>query len=291
MAKSMTGFGKAEIKTEFRKICIELRSLNSKQIDISLRLPGIYREMEMDIRNILTSRMVRGKVDMIITYEEDVVSEVNNINRELVAGYYKQACSIADELKLNIPEDVLSTLLRMPDVFKSEKSEITAQEKALFMECLNTAICELDNFRIQEGKALLSDMLNRVDYIEDALGKIQPFEQSRMDDIKQRIRHNLSSTVEEARIDINRFEQELVYYIEKIDITEEKVRLKNHCAYFKDVVCEDDNPGRKLGFIAQEMGREINTLGSKANNSNIQKIIVGMKDELEKIKEQILNVL
>ena len=287
----MTGFGKAEKKTEFRTICIELRSLNSKQIDINLRLPGIYREMEMDIRNMLTNRMVRGKVDMLVTYEEDAVSEGNNINKELVSGYYKQACNIADSLNLNIPEDILNTLLRMPDVFKSEKSEITAQEKALFMECLSSAIYELDNFRIQEGKALLSDMLNRVDYIEDALVKIQPFEQSRMDDIKQRIRHNLSGTVEEARIDTNRFEQELVYYIEKIDITEEKVRLKNHCIYFKDVVGEEDNPGRKLGFIAQEMGREINTLGSKANNSNIQKIIVGMKDELEKIKEQILNIL
>lgn len=291
MSKSMTGFGKVEVETPARKIHIEIRSLNSKQADISLRLPGIYRELEPEIRALLTKRLVRGKIDFSASYDELSSKSTEFFNKALIREYHTEVISMAQELGLAVPDDILNTLLRLPDVLKNEQKGIEETEKEIFMQGVNQALDAMDTFREQEGHALLLDIQHRVDFIEEAILRVEPFESARIEQIRDRIRKNLLEVAEEAHLDKNRLEQELIYFLEKIDITEEKVRLRNHCAYFRETAANDDAVGRKLGFISQEMGREINTLGSKANDARIQQIVVGMKDELEKIKEQILNIL
>ena len=291
MIKSMTGFGKVEVDAPERKIHIEIKSLNSKQADVNLRLPGLYRELEPEIRTLLSKRLIRGKIDFSANYEELSATQPEVFNRALIKEYYAEVTGLAKELNLEVPSDILNTLLRMPDVMKNEQKEVSNQEKIAFMRGVNEALNAMDAFREQEGKALLADILLRTGFIEKALEAVQPYEVARIEYIRQRIRQNLLEVIEEAHLDTNRLEQELIYYLEKIDITEEKVRLRNHCNYFRETLNESEAVGRKLGFITQEMGREINTLGSKANDTRIQQIVVGMKDELEKIKEQILNIL
>ncbi len=291
MIKSMTGFGKVEVDAPERKIHIEIKSLNSKQADVNLRLPGLYRELEPEIRTLLSKRLIRGKIEFSANYEELSATQPEVFNRALIKEYYAEVTGLAKELNLEVPSDILNTLLRMPDVMKNEQKEVSNQEKIAFMRGVNEALNAMDAFREQEGKALLADILLRTGFIEKALEAVQPYEVARIEYIRQRIRQNLLEVIEEAHLDTNRLEQELIYYLEKIDITEEKVRLRNHCNYFRETLNESEAVGRKLGFITQEMGREINTLGSKANDTRIQQIVVGMKDELEKIKEQILNIL
>ncbi len=289
----MTGFGKAEAVLEHKKITVEIRSLNSKQLDLSMRVPSIYRQSEYEIRNLVAKRMLRGKVDVYISYETIGKSGSVALNREVFGDYLAQLRSIAAENGLPWNEAMapaaLTAVLRLPDAVQNEVADIPDEE----IEALKGAVCEaldrMDAFRQQEGAILIADLLGRIDRIERLKNDILPYEKARTENIRNRIRENIESLG--IAVDGNRLEQEMIYYLEKLDVTEEKVRLQNHCDYFREVSRSEDGVGRKLGFIAQEMGREINTLGSKANEATMQKMVVGMKDELEKIKEQLLNIL
>jgi uncharacterized protein (TIGR00255 family) len=292
MLISMTGFGKAEVQINGKNITVEVKSLNSKQLDLNVKTPMIYRDREYDIRNLLSSKLIRGKIDFYINYDEKKENTSAPINAGVFKSYYQQIQAISDDCKISLSDEpIFQTILRLPDVLKIEKVEVTDDEwKALF-SCIDAAIEKMLLFRQQEGKALEKDITERVRVIEDLLEKVEPFEKQRMETVKSRLQENLKNLGKEIKIDNDRFEQELIYYMEKIDITEEKVRLRNHCEYFISTVNENLPVGRKLGFILQEMGREINTLGSKANQADIQKFVVLMKDELEKIKEQSMNIL
>lgn len=287
----MTGFGKAEVQVNGKTISVEVKSLNSKQLDLNVKVPMIYRDREYEIRNILSTKLTRGKIDFYINYDEKKENAAAPINAGIFKSYYQQIEAISADC--NIPlsnEPVFQTILKLPDVLKIEKVEVSDEEwKALF-ECINTAIEKMILFREQEGKALEKDITARVRMIEDLLVKVEPFEKQRLDTVKAKLQDSLKS-LKDVKVDNDRFEQEIIYYLEKMDVTEEKVRLRNHCEYFINTVNETHPVGRKLGFILQEMGREINTLGSKANQADMQKIVVLMKDELEKIKEQSLNIL
>lgn len=289
MIKSMTGYGKASLENEGKKITVEIRSLNSRQFDLSLRLASVFREKELELRNLLSKHLERGKVDFSLYFEaaEEVVGPV--INRELARSYFKQLQSLSQELGTG-SNDLLHLVMKMPDVMKGEKPEFDEKEWEHASSTVNEAIKAFQNFRAEEGKVLQEEFTKRINLIMSFLSEIESQDSSRIKNIKQRIHKSLEEVVDKERIDENRFEQELIFYLEKIDITEEKLRLKTHCDYFIKTM-EEDSPGRKLGFITQEIGREINTIGSKANNADIQKIVVQMKDELEKVKEQLLNVL
>ncbi|NHB67778.1 YicC family protein [Bacteroidales bacterium M08MB] len=289
----MTGFGKAEVMVNGKKIVVEVKSLNSKQLDISaLKMPMIYKEKELEIRNKLSQSIVRGKVDFYVSVEKDASSSAPTINREVFKSYLEQISSITSELKMPMQsEPLVQTILRLPDIFNAQADEISDDEWNSLLNCVDMAIANLNTFRDQEGKITEQDLVNKVNSIGELLQQVSPFEGERIETIKNRITENLEKMGNDASVDKNRFEQELIYYMEKFDVNEEKVRLTNHCKYFIDTLNDDEPAGRKLGFIAQEMGREINTLGSKANHAEIQKIVVRMKDELEKIKEQLLNVL
>lgn len=291
MIKSMTGYGKAECEFQQKKISIEVKSLNSKQLDLNLRIPSIYREKELDIRNEINRELVRGKVEVSISIECASEEVSVNFNTALLKSYYKQVVNISKELNLPVQDDILSSLLRLPDVFKSDKQEVTEEEWSKVMSTNTQAIKLLNEFRSQEGKALEKDMTERIDLLTTLSNSLEPLEKQRLTKLKLKIRQSLLDIVSSDKVDENRFEQELIYYIEKLDITEEKVRLANHCSYFLETMNESEPSGKKLGFIAQEIGREINTIGSKANDSDMQKIVIKMKDELEKIKEQINNIL
>lgn len=292
MLISMTGFGKAEAQFNGKNITVEVKSLNSKQLDLNVKTPMIYRDREYDIRSILAAKMIRGKVDFFINYEEKKETIAAPINPGVFKSYYDQLQNIAKDCKISIDsEPVIQTILRLPDVLKIEKVDTTDEEWAVVFDCIDRAIEKMVVFRQQEGKALEKDITARVRLIENLLEQVEPFEKQRIETVKARLQENLKGIGKEIKVDNDRFEQELIYYMEKIDITEEKVRLRNHCEYFINTVNEELPVGRKLGFILQEMGREINTLGSKANQTDIQKIVVLMKDELEKIKEQTLNIL
>lgn len=287
----MTGFGKAEVQVNGKTISVEVKSLNSKQLDLNVKVPMIYRDREYEIRNLLSTKLTRGKVDFYINYDEKKENTAAPINAGIFKSYYQQIEAISADC--NIPlsaEPVFQTILRLPDVLKIEKVEVSDEEwKALF-ECINAAIEKMILFREQEGKALEKDIIGRVRLIEELLAKVEPFEKQRLEAVKTKLQDSLKS-LKDVKVDNDRFEQEIIYYLEKMDVTEEKVRLRNHCEYFIKTANEDQPVGRKLGFILQEMGREINTLGSKANQADMQKIVVLMKDELEKIKEQSLNIL
>jgi len=288
----MTGYGKAEQEIQGKKITIELRSLNSKQLDLNVKLPMSYREYELELRAEIAKKLVRGKVDLFIFVETTKEEAPASINKDVFSSYYEQVKKVSDELGISLTnEPVVQTILRMPDVLHVERQEVTEEEVVALKSAVTAALSEIEKFRAQEGAALISDILSRVSRIEDLVTSIEPFEKGRIEVVKTRIANNLAEFVPQANIDQNRFEQELIFYVEKLDITEEKVRLRNHCKYFREICDAEEAPGRKLGFVAQEMGREINTLGSKANDADIQKMVVQMKDELEKIKEQVLNIL
>lgn len=290
MIKSMTGFGKGEAVYGDKKFRVELRSLNSKQLDLSIKLPGKYRAAEAEVRNIITRELQRGKVDCFISVESAVAETSAHINTEAFKAYADELRRACAEVSLKVDDSALvQSLLRLPDVVTTEEREVSAEEVATIVEAAKSAAAELNAFRVQEGQILIADLLKRIDLIEKYRHEVEPFESARVDTIKNRIRENIEKL--QLEVDNNRLEQEMIFYIEKLDITEEKVRLDNHCRYFREVAAEEEAAGRKLGFIAQELGREINTMGSKSNEANMQRLVVKMKDELEKIKEQVLNIL
>ena len=290
MVKSMTGFGKGEAALQNKKITVEIRSLNSKQLDLGLRLPAVYRQSEYEIRNIIARTIQRGKVDVFVTVESQDVETPARINKEVFREYLRQMTDTLAFAGIDADYDaIVPVIMRLPEVVSTETESISDEEHAALIAATEAAAARLDAFRMQEGAILIADLLGRVDRIESYKEEVVPFEKARTETIKARILDNLEKL--QADVDRNRLEQEMIFYLEKLDITEEKVRLTNHCKYFREVAAGEEGAGRKLGFIAQEMGREINTMGSKANESNIQILVVKMKDELEKIKEQVLNIL
>lgn len=291
MIKSMTGFGKSAFEINNKKVTVEVKSLNSKQSDISTRIPPLYREKELDIRRELSDRLVRGKIDFSVYIENMGESGSAVINSGVVKGYFADLSKISHELQLPVNERLLQIIMRLPDTVKVNYETLEEEEWQLLHTHINAAMDAVEQFRLQEGKALAADLKANLAAIMQLLEEIKPFEQQRIETIKNRLNDNLESLRINGSTDPNRFEQELIFYLERLDFNEEKVRLSNHCRYFTETMNEAESNGRKLSFIAQEMGREINTLGSKANESNIQRIVVQMKDALERIKEQVLNVL
>lgn len=287
----MTGYGKAQCILPDKKLTIEIKSLNSKQMDTNTRIPSLYKGKELEIRQLISSELERGKVECSFYYELSEDAASGTINVPVVKSYYEQLYKISGELGLKTSLELLSIVMRMPDTIRTEKPELEETEWGGVKDALKQALGLVNEFRNQEGKSLDTDLRQRVEAISEKLIHIEKYEEVRIGQIRERIGNNLAAYLKKEDLDENRFEQELIFYIEKLDISEEKVRLSNHCKYFLETM-EDQKPsGKKLGFISQEMGREINTLGSKANHAEIQKLVVEMKDELERIKEQILNVL
>lgn len=288
----MTGFGKAVKVFNNKKITAEVKSLNSKQLDLSIRLPQAYREIELDLRNIIAKSLHRGKVDLFVYCEPIDGAVAASLNIDALKQYKVQLQAMSQQLDIPEPDDWYGTLLRLPDALKSDlnTSEVDDDEKNVVVEVVKNAIDGLNAFRLQEGKRLCGFFEEKIDAIQHLLDSVLPYEQSRVEKIKARILDSLQK-LDGVEYDKNRFEQELIFYIEKLDITEEKLRLQNHLTYFLDTLHNGEAQGKKLGFISQEMGREINTMGSKANQAELQKLVVGMKDQLEQIKEQVLNVL
>lgn len=292
MIQSMTGYGKADVHYNGKKIHVEVKSLNSKSMDLSTRIAPLYREKEMELRQLLSKSLERGKVDFTLWVEKDETSAAGTINAEVVANYVGQVRQICKAQSLPEPENVWEVVLRMPEAVQvNTAEELTDEEWQVVLGAVNEAIAGLVAFRKQEGEALYKKFTEKVDNIERLLGEIEPYETGRVDKIRQRLLERLQE-LKGVDYDKNRLEQELIYYIEKLDISEEKQRLTNHLRYFRETMLEDERGlGKKLGFIAQEMGREINTTGSKSNQAEMQNIVVKMKDELEQIKEQVLNVM
>lgn len=288
----MTGFGKATVAYKEKKINVEVKSLNSKALDLSTRIAPLYREKEMEIRQFIAKNLERGKIDFSIWIEKDVVADATPINMALVENYYQQIKKISAQTGIPEPADWYATLLRLPDVTtKTDVEELTDEEWKAAQQAIDEAVNHLIEFRRQEGAALQKKFTEKVDNIQALLASIEPYEKSRVEKIKTNIVNGLQQ-IPNVEYDKNRLEQELIYYIEKLDISEEKQRLSNHLKYFRETMNEDGHGvGKKLGFIAQEMGREINTTGSKSNQAEMQNIVVKMKDELEQIKEQVLNAL
>jgi uncharacterized protein (TIGR00255 family) len=291
MMKSMTGFGKAVSEMPGKKITVEVRSLNSKGLDLSLRIPYSYKEKELELRADIGKQLERGKVDLSVYTESTNEVLPVTINKPLARTYYKELKELARELNES-DQNIFSLVVKMPDVMKAERDvvELDVEEWKQVRATVDKAIQEFQRFRDDEGRTLAKEFDSRIAIIASLLQEVVALDSLRIQNIKERIRTNLAEAVDKEKIDTNRFEQELIYYIEKLDITEEKLRLKTHLDYFSDTM-KEAGAGRKLGFISQEIGREINTIGSKANDAAIQKIVVQMKDELEKIKEQMLNVL
>ncbi|MCI7424891.1 MAG: YicC family protein [Prevotella sp.] len=291
MIQSMTGYGKAVVTYRDKKINVEIKSLNSKAVDISTRIAPIYREKELEIRQIVTKALDRGKIDIAVWVEKDNASDATPINAQLVENYYKQIKAIADNAGIPYPQDWFLTLMRMPDVLQRTETEVLEPEEwEAASRAIDSALKDIIAYRRQEGAALQKKFGEKVDNIESLLNEIGLFEKTRVEKIRARITDALCQ-IPNVEYDKNRLEQELIYYIEKLDISEEKQRLANHLNYFRETMAEEGGQGKKLGFIAQEMGREINTTGSKSNNAEMQNIVVKMKDELEQIKEQVLNAL
>lgn len=287
----MTGYGKATAFYEGKKINIEVKSLNSKALDLSTRIAPPYREKEMEIRQMITSALERGKVDFSLWIEKDETQAATPINGAILENYYRQISALSEEKGIPAPQDWFSTLLRLPDVMsKAEITETTEEEWKAVRAAVEEAINKLVEFRKQEGLALFHKFTEKLDNIEALMKSIEPYEKGRVEKIRERIIDTLTKTFS-VEYDKNRLEQELIYYIEKLDISEEKQRLTNHLNYFRETMQDGHGQGKKLGFIAQEMGREINTTGSKSNQAEMQNIVVRMKDELEQIKEQVLNVM
>ncbi|MCY1633299.1 YicC/YloC family endoribonuclease [Marinifilum sp. D737] len=292
MLISMTGFGKATLELENKKVSIEIKSLNSKQLDINTRIPNLYKEKDLVLRNEIKNQLERGKVELSVFIESVGTDKETKINKPIVEAYYQQLTELSSELGIPMEkEPILQTIVKLPDALKTEHQELDEEEWNQIFAGFKSAVADLNSFRKQEGAALQVDIFERIANIEKLLEEVPQYEAKRIETVKTRINDNLKEFVEKQNVDKNRFEQEIIYYLEKLDITEEKVRLANHCKYFIETANNGNSIGKKLGFIAQEIGREINTLGSKANDSDIQKIVIQMKDELEKIKEQLLNVL
>lgn len=291
MLYSMTGFGRAEAVVNGRQVVVEIKSLNGKQFEMVTKLPPILRSYELDIRNVLNSQLMRGSIDFNIAIRQEGATKPMTINTDLAIFYYKGMKQIADQLGLQ-EDNVLSTLMRMPEVVVPESDVLPEEEFAQVLKIIEAAAQHLMEHRKHEGAALQKDLSEKIANIESLLEHILPLEAQRTDKIRNRLNNSLRDAVGAENIDPNRFEQELIFYIERMDFSEEKMRLKQHCTYFNNILAREDiSNGKKLGFVLQEVGREINTLGAKANNADIQQLVIGMKDELEKAKEQVLNVL
>ena len=290
MILSMTGFGKAEVKTKQLFVSIEIRSLNSKFLDLNLKTPSYLRDLDLEARSIIKNKVKRGKVELLIHYEKN--SQENNIsfNKNQISNYYNELKKLRQELKDNSNSDLLAQILKLPDVINNDKNNLEQNDQQDILNGVTEACQSLNQFRAKEGAALLKVLLSYVNNIQTQLKEVEKFEKERLPEVKSKLSKAIEQLELKDKIDSKRLEQELIYYSEKIDITEEKVRLNEHCNYFIDTI-NNEQAGKKLGFITQEMGREINTLGSKAHHLSIQKIVVNMKDELEKIKEQVLNIL
>ena len=291
----MTGYGKAEALLETGKITVEIRSLNGKTADIGIKTSMLPKDKEIAVRQKIASELTRGNIDLFITFEPNVADNAKKINIDLAMEYYEQIKELSakvgtSSILINNPNDLIATILRMPEVMDAKKQDVITDENWPAVEaCIDQAIANINNFRSQEGEVLLKDVTSKVEKILEYSAQVETYEQERVEAIREKIMNRLAEV--KAEPDQSRLEQEMIYYIEKLDLNEERVRLRQHCKYFLDTIAGEPNPGKKLGFIAQEMGREINTTGSKANHTEIQKIVVKMKDELEKIKEQSLNIL
>jgi len=287
----MTGYGKAIAETQQKKITIEIKSLNSKQLDLNIKLPWLYKEKEPEIRNLVSQRLDRGKIDLSIYFDmldEDVATI---INKSAVKSYYKQFKEIAADLQINLDDQIFTAIMKLPDTLKTDKQEIPEEEWELAKSKIIESISMLDQYRIEEGQSILADLRKCIDKILAMLRSVETFEQGRITKVREKLSSILEENVGRDNIDKNRFEQELIFYLEKFDINEEKVRLRTHCDYFLETINTPSPNGKILNFITQEIGREINTIGSKANDASIQKLVVMMKDDLEKIKEQTMNIL
>ena len=295
MIRSMTGYGKAEAILETGKITVEVRSLNGKTADISIKTQMMPKDREMAVRQKIAAALTRGNIDFFMTYEPNAADSAKKINMDLALEYFEQIKELGNKvgtssLQINNPNDLLAMILRMPEVMDSRKQDVITDENWPVVEaCIDQALANINAFRTQEGEVLYKDVTSKVENILAYSKQIEAYEQERVDSIREKILNRFAEL--KAEPDQSRLEQEMIFYIEKLDINEEKVRLRQHCKYFIDTITNEADPGKKLGFIAQEMGREINTTGSKANHTEIQKIVVKMKDELEKIKEQSLNIL
>lgn len=293
MIKSMTGYGKAETLLENGKLIVEIRSLNGKNADIGIKSQLIPREKEMEVRQYIAGELTRGNIDLFVNWEQNAKAAARTLNRELFSEYMRQisaaAAQAGAEKETATAPEMIAAIIKIPEVLEQPRQELTGEQWNIFFATIRQAVANLDSFRSREGETLYSDVTKRVRYIESFVDEVEKYEQQRIASIRGRI----LSKLEEMRVetDENRLEQEIILYIEKLDINEEKVRLRQHCKYFMETINGEAHPGKKLGFIAQEMGREINTMGSKANHAEIQKLVVKMKDELEKIKEQSLNIL
>ncbi|QIK53032.1 YicC family protein [Dysgonomonas sp. HDW5B] len=290
MIQSMTGFGKATAELSNKKITVEVKSLNSKQLDLSVRIPSVYKEQELNVRSLIARRLERGKVDFAIYVENTSKETTSQINQNVLESYYNQIKNSSEKLGIDVPSDWFQVLLRLPDVLKYEAQDADEEEWKIVADTINQALDQLVEFRKQEGKMLEDLFIQKISNIGNLMTAIEPFEGERVEKVKARIIEALEK-IENFDYDKNRFEQEMIYYIEKLDINEEKARLRNHLKYFLETLNDTSGQGKKLGFITQEMGREINTTGSKANHVQMQQLVVQMKDELEQIKEQVLNVL
>ncbi|MBR5216713.1 MAG: YicC family protein [Bacteroidales bacterium] len=286
----MTGYGKAEQIYKTKRIVVEVKTLNSKQLDLSLKLPQELRPQELDYRNEVANILQRGKIDVSINVTDTNVEQNTHIEKEVIASYLKQIKEISEEYNIPASADMAMLLFKMPGIFVTPEQEYDETFIEKVKETLLEALKITDEFRRQEGEVLKTDLLKRKNLILEYLGEVDPFETGRHENIKNKLIKNLTELTQSGKYDENRFEQELIFYLEKLDITEEKVRLAKHCSYFDETI-DEEGAGKKLGFISQEMGREINTLGSKANDADIQRLVVKMKDELEKIKEQLFNIL
>jgi uncharacterized protein (TIGR00255 family) len=287
----MTGYGKAMLEIGQRKITVEVKTLNSKQADISTRLPWIYKEKELEIRNMISRRLERGKIDLAITFDAMNDEPAPVINKNTVISYYTQLKEISDELGLNTGSDLLGVVMRLPETLNNGRPELTDEEWNQLSQLINDALSMTDLYRLEEGKSIEADLSKSVTRILQLLDNISAVEGDRIERMREKLNTSLREMVGTDNIDQNRFEQELIFYLEKLDINEEKVRLRKHCDYFMETMTGTGPGGKMLNFISQEMGREINTIGSKANDAAMQKLVVMMKDELERIKEQTLNVL
>ncbi len=291
MIKSMTGYGKAIAETPQKKITIEIKSLNSKQLDLNTKLPWLYKEKEPEIRNLISQKLDRGKIDFSVYCDMLDDEVVTVINKTAVRNYYNQFKEIASDLKIDLDDQIFTAIMKLPDTLKTEKPEMPEGEWELVKKQISESINMLDLYRIEEGNSITTDLKKCIGKILALLESIGTYESGRIDKVREKLDSLLEEAVGKENIDKNRFEQELIFYLEKYDINEEKVRLKTHCDYFLETMNTPAPNGKILNFITQEIGREINTIGSKANDASIQKLVVMMKDELEKIKEQTLNVL
>ena len=290
MVKSMTGYGIAKGQVGNLVVSVEIRSLNSKFLEMSLRLPGAYRDKELELRSDLGKQLDRGKADVNISFENNDMAKRSTVNKEIFAAYLDELRLLSKEFSLN-EDNLIDIILKMPSVMNADKSEVDEQQWIQLKGLVDQSMNHFNSFREAEGKVLEREICNRVEAIANAIPILETFEQARIDVIRQRLQKGLAEIKESNSVDQNRFEQEMIYYIEKLDITEEKVRLKSHCEYFMQTIALPEANGKKLGFITQEIGREVNTIGAKANDAVMQRTVVEMKDELEKLKEQLANVL